>query len=406
MNKKFFPALVLSLVISGCFAQKQSLTKVFADAETQTLQLLKEAAATEKSAATPGVFTPRTLENGNLRNVASRDWTSGFFPGVLWYLYDFTGKKQWLQEAKTYTAQVEKEKTNGTTHDMGFKVYCSFGNGYRLTKDPAYREVIIQSARTLATRFNPTVGAIKSWDHHNDVWPFPVIIDNMMNLELLFEATNLTGDSTYYKVAVAHANTTMKNHFRPDYSSYHVIAYDPATGKVLKKNTHQGFSHESAWARGQAWALYGYTLCYRETRDKAYLAQAENVAKFIFSNPHMPADLVPYWDFDAPGIPNEPRDASAAAVIASGLYELSTYSSAGKDYVAKADKILASLTGIYRSPIGGNKGFILGHSTGSKPSNSEVDVPLNYADYYYLEALLRQKRLAEKKSVVELNKKN
>ena len=282
---------------------------------------------------------------------------------------------------------------------MGFKIYCSFGNGYRLTKDPHYKEVIIQSAKTLSTRFNAKAGVIRSWDHNKDKWDYPVIIDNMMNLELLFEATKLTGDSAFYKIAVSHANKTMENHFRADYSSWHVVDYDTATGKVIKKTTHQGYSNESAWARGQAWGLYGYVMCYRETGNKIYLQQAQHIASFILNNPNMPKDLVPYWDFDAPNIPNEPRDASAAAITASALYELSTYVSNNKTYKQSANKIIRSLTNNYRSPIGENKGFILLHSTGSKPSNSEVDVPISYADYYYLEALLRKKKLRQKKKL-------
>jgi uncharacterized protein YyaL (SSP411 family) len=265
--------------------------------------------------------------------------------------------------------------------------------------------VIIQSARTLSTRFNPVTGTLRSWDHSRDKWGFPVIIDNMMNLELLFAATQMTGDSSFYKIAVSHANTTMKNHFRADYSSYHVIDYDTVTGKPVKKNTHQGYSHESAWARGQAWGLYGYTMCYRFTKDPVYLKQAENIAAFIFNHPNMPKDLVPYWDFNAPNIPNEERDASAGAVIASGLYELSLYSKNGKSYKAKADKIMKSLTTDYRSPIGQSHGFILLHSVGSKPSNSEVDVPLSYADYYYLEALLRSKRKNHSKISIAFHEK-
>jgi hypothetical protein len=257
--------------------------------------------------------------------------------------------------------------------------------------------VIIQSAKTLSTRFRPITGTIRSWDHSTDKWAYPVIIDNMMNLELLFAATQLTGDSSFYKIAVTHANTTMKNHFRWDNSSYHVVEYDTITGNVVKKNTHQGFAHESAWSRGQSWGLYGYTMCYRFTKDKKYLDQAEKIATFILNHPNLPKDLVPYWDFNAPNIPNEERDASAAAILASGLYELSTYSKNGKLFKEKADKIIESLTNDYRSPVGENKGFILLHSTGSRPSNSEVDVPLNYADYYYLEALLRSKKLKEKK---------
>lgn len=259
--------------------QNIPLTKIFADAEQQTKVMLAEIprAKAERSSAThatPGseggdLVSPRTLDSaGKLRLVTSRDWTSGFFPGVLWSLYEYTGKSEWKKQAQEYTANIEKEKTNATTHDMGFKIYCSFGAGYSLTKDAQYKDVIIQSAKTLSTRFNPIVGTLRSWDHNRNKWGFPVIIDNMMNLELLFAATKLTGDSSFYQIAMSHANTTMKNHYRPDYSSYHVIDYDTTNGNVVKKNTHQGYSHESAWSRGQAWGLYGYTMCFRETKIK------------------------------------------------------------------------------------------------------------------------------------------
>jgi unsaturated chondroitin disaccharide hydrolase len=310
---------------------------------------------------------------------------------VLWMLYEFTGKPEWKSIAEETTAPMEREKLNGGTHDMGFKMYCSYGTGYRITKDENYKNILIQSAKTLSTRFNPKVGCIRSWDHHKEQWGFPVIIDNMMNLELLFAATRFTGDSSFYKIAVSHANTTMANHFRSDNSSYHVVDYDTATGKVVKKNTHQGFADESAWSRGQAWGLYGYTMCYRETRNPLYLRQAEKIAAYFLHHPNLREEKVPYWDFNAPNIPDEPRDASAAAVMASGLFELSKYSKNKKEYLKTANTILESLTNYYRSAIGTNEGFILVHSTGSKPSNSEVDVPLNYADYYYLEALLRSK---------------
>ena len=386
-------ALVFFTTLFGAQGQNIQLSKVFSDAEKQT-KLMIEVISQAKSSNADRV-SPRTLDSaGNLRLVASRDWTSGFFPGVLWFLYEYTGEKDWKQQAENFTANMEREKTNGGTHDMGFKVYCSFGSGFRLTKNQHYRDVIIQSAKTLSTRFRPITGTMRSWDHSTDKWAFPVIIDNMMNLELLFAATQLTGDSSFYKIAVAHANTTMKNHFRGDNSSYHVIEYDTLTGNVVKKNTHQGYSHESAWARGQVWGLYGYTMCYRFTKDKKYLDQAVRIAAFVLDHPNMPKDLVPYWDFNAPHIPNEERDASAAAILASALYELSTYSNNGKRYKENADRILESLTNKYRSDIGENKGFILLHSVGSKPSKSEVDVPLSYADYYYLEALLRAKKLS------------
>ncbi|MGJ7032154.1 glycoside hydrolase family 88 protein [Niabella hirudinis] len=378
-------------------AQKINTAEVVKDAEKQTTIMLREI-ATAKETDKKGV-SPRTLENGKLKLVASRDWTSGFFPGELWYLYELSGNKKWETTARAFTADIEQEKTNGTTHDMGFKVYCSFGNGYRLTKDPHYKNVVIQAAKTLSKRFNPVAGVLRSWDHSKNKWDFPVIIDNMMNLELLFEASKISGDQSLYKVAVSHADQTMKNHFRPDYSSYHVVDYDTVTGKINKKTTHQGYANESAWARGQAWGLYGYTICYRETKDVKYLKMAEHIAGFILNHPNLPKDGVPYWDFNAPAIPNEPRDASAAAVIASALYELSTYSNNGKKYKAEAGRILGSLTKSYRAPAGAASGFLLLHSTGTKPSNTEVDEPLSYADYYYLEALQRMKKLREGKKL-------
>lgn len=397
-NKYVSLALLLGLLGSGCVTQQKGVKteETVSFAEQQTQLMLQEIQKARQQSGKTELVSPRTLNaKGELVLVASRDWTSGFFPGVLWFLYEATGKQQWAAEARAATARIEQEKFNGRTHDMGFKVYCSFGTGYRLTQDPAYRDVILQAAKTLSTRFYPKVGTLLSWDHSRDKWKFPVIIDNMMNLELLFAATRLSGDSSFYKIAVSHANTTMKNHFRPDYSSYHVVDYDSTNGQVLKKQTHQGYSHESAWARGQAWALYGYTMCYRETKNPAYLQQAEHIAAFILNHPNLPADLIPYYDFNAPGIPNEPRDASAGALNASALYELSLYSKNGKMYRDKADQMLASLNKHYRPQPGQARGFLLLHSTGSKPSNSEVDVPLSYADYYFMEALLRQQELAK-----------
>ncbi|MDF7814844.1 glycoside hydrolase family 88 protein [Hymenobacter sp. YC55] len=390
--------LVLALLSTQALGQAVLPKKTMKLAETQAALLLEQVpqAAQAKPAPSgkPALVSPRTLTpTGELVLVASRDWTSGFFPGYLWLLAEATGQEKWRTAAKAYTANIEPEKTNATTHDMGFKVYCSFGTGYRLTQDAAYRAVILESARTLSTRFNSKVGALRSWDHHRDTWGYPVIIDNMLNLELLFAATRLSGDSSFYKIAVSHANTTLRNHFRPDFSSYHVVDYDTLTGQVVKKTTHQGFANESAWARGQAWALYGYTMCYRETKNKAYLTQAENVAGFLLNHPNLPKDLIPYWDLNAPSIPNEPRDASAGAVMASALYELSTYTANGALYRSKADKMMSSLTKHYTAKPGGSRGFLLLHSTGSKPANSEVDVPLIYADYYFMEALLRRKNL-------------
>lgn len=390
MTKHLLAFLFIGTITTSAFAQTD-VPKAFAFAEKQTDVLLKETAAAKAKSGKSNLVSPRALENGELVLVPSKDWCSGFFPGELWYLYQYTHNEKWLKEARAFTANIEPEKTNGGTHDMGFKIYCSVGNGYKLTKDPHYKAVLLEAAKTLATRFNPKVGCIKSWDNR-PAWKFPVIIDNMLNLELLFEASKLSGDKTYYKIAVSHANTTMKNHFRADYSSYHVVDYDPETGAVLHKQTHQGYADNSAWARGQAWGLYGFTMCYRETKNQAYLLQAQHIARFIFSNPNLPKDMVPYWDFNDPAIPNAPRDASAAAIMASALYELSGYTHNAR-YKGWADKIVNNLTDHYCAGQGGSKGFLLLHSTGNKPAKGEIDVPIIYADYYYLEALLRQKGL-------------
>lgn len=393
MKKSLFVAILL-FAAELLPAQKINNNNVIADAEKQTRFLLQEVPAAK--AGKTDLVSPRTVENGKLKLVSSRDWTSGFFPGELWLLYEATGRPEWREQAEAYTAAIEREKFNGGTHDMGFKIDCSFGNGYRLTNNAAYREVLLQAAKTLSTRFNKTAGVIRSWDNRKE-WGYPVIIDNMMNLELLFEASKLSGDTSFRHIAVTHAKTTMKNHFRPDHSSYHVVDYDTLTGKVVKRTTHQGYSNESAWARGQAWGLYGYTMCYRETKDPAFLQQAEHIAGFLLNHPGIPEDGVPYWDLDAPDLQSQPRDASAAAIMASALYELSAYSKNKKIYRKAADKILTSLTAHYRSPIGENEGFLLLHSTGHKPANSEIDVPIIYADYYYLEALLRSGKRGRKK---------
>jgi len=397
--KKLLP-LFLILILLNTSAHSQDIRKVFSENEKQTLFMLREIEKAKELQVKkdPNLLFPCSLTpTGDLKLIASRDWRSGFFSGILWYLYEYTGKLPWKAAAEQFTAYSENEKFNAGTHDMGFKIYCSFGNGLRLTRNDKYREIIIQAAKTNIKRFNPKIGCIRSWDHNRDKWEYPVIIDNIMNLELLFAATKMTGDSSFYKIAVSHANTTMKNGFRPDFSSYHIIDYDTITGAVRKKSTHQGASNESAWSRGQAWGLYGYVMCYRETKNRRYLELSENIARYILNHPNLPSDMVPYWDFNAPGIPNEPRDVSAAAITASALYELSAYSLNGSEFANAANKILKSLTDNYRAPAGTNHGFLLLHGTGGKPLNAEVDVPLIYADYYYLEALLRSQKAAKPK---------
>jgi len=397
MKRKLIIPLLLSVLCLQSFAQVGKANRELLKKADESLQF---AARQYKLMAQhlPDSVLPKTTDakTGKLATSGSSWWCSGFYPGVNWYLFEYTKDPAFKAEALKRQALVEKEKNNKRTHDLGFMMFCPFGNAYRITKDPAYKDVLLTSAASLSTRFNPTVGCIKSWDHGN--WKFPVIIDNMMNLELLTWASKNGGGKKYADIAKIHANTTIKNHFRPDYSSYHVIDYDPATGAVLQKKTHQGLADSSAWSRGQAWGLYGYTMMYRETKDKQYLAQAKHIADFILNHPHMPADLVPYWDYDAPTIPDAPRDVSAAAVAASALLELAKYTdkATGNRYWAAAETMLTSLCSpAYLAKEGENNDFILMHSVGSLPHNSEVDVPLTYADYYFVEALMRYKQWAK-----------
>src|SRR5690606_23444436 len=331
--------LLSALTFFGC--QTDNSSKVLLDRSEKQLSTLRTAAREESK-------NPRTLtKDGHIHWIqSSYDWTEGFWPGTCWTLYEVSKDKKWKEAATASQKLFEEHKDLTTDHDLGFIFNNSYGKAYRITKEERYKQVLLDAARALSTRFNDTVGCIQSWDVDHGWqaergWKFPVIIDNMMNLEMLFEASDITADSSYRKIAVAHANTTMANHFRPDGSSFHVVDYDPATGKVAPQVTAQGYSDESAWARGQAPALYGYTMCYRHTKDKQYLNFAEKIAAVILNHPNYPEDGVPYWDFDAPNIPNEIRDASSGAILASALLELSSYTD--DKYLASAQHILDSL---------------------------------------------------------------
>ena len=344
----------------------------------------------------PGKFPTSINKKGKLATSGYSWWCSGFFPGELWYLYENNPTEELKKYAEQFTAYVEPVKNIRYSHDVGFMINCSFGNGYRLTGNPHYKEVMETAAKSLYSRYKPQVGLIRSWDFNKKLWQYPVIIDNMMNLEFMMWASRATGDNCYREAAISHAQRTMENHFRPDYSCYHVVSYDTITGKPHIKQTHQGYADESSWSRGQAWALYGYTMMYRESGRQDFLKHAKNIAKYLMEHPRMPEDKIPYWDFDAPKIPKEERDASAGAIMASALIELGQLvgGEKGQVYINYAEDQVRSLTSKkYLAKPGKNCNFTLMHSTGSRPSNSEVDVPLSYADYYYVEALIRLKRM-------------
>lgn len=339
---------------------------------------------------------PRSFEHNKTSLVDPSNWTSGFIAGNFWYMYEFTKDESWKNTALRWTAELEDQKNNTGTHDLGFMMYNSFGNGLRLANIPNYESILVKTADSLLSRYSATVGATRSWDMEG--WSFPVIIDNMMNLELLYFASQATNNSKYADAATTHAETTMKNHFREDYSSYHVVDYDPKNGEVLHKQTHQGIADDSAWARGQAWGLYGYAMVYRFTQDKKFLTLAQNIADFYLNHPNLPKDKVPYFDFDVPGYPDieNYRDSSAASVAASGLLELASYVSEpqASTYKSAALAMLASLASAeYSAKKDENGHFLLKHGTGRWQANHEVDAAINYGDYYYLEALNRCTKL-------------
>ncbi len=403
ISKHRFVAIIsfLALVSTQC---KNPIDRVIDNhidiARKQILNLVESCKVSDTLDYNPVILlNPSKYQDGKVFFCYNEDWVSGFFPGSLWYMYALTGEVKWADNATLFTNNIENYKNLTSHHDVGFIINSSFGNGLEFKHLPNYSDVVVAAARSLATRFRPVVGVFQSWDADKGWqalrgWSCPVIIDNMMNLELLFKAAEISGDMTFFDMAVAHADKTLSHHFRPDHSCCHVVDYDILTGEVRGKYTAQGYSDDSSWARGQAWALYGYTMSYRFTGYDRYLEQAVAIENFIFNNPSMPEDLIPYWDFDAPeNIAGHPRDVSSATIIASALYELYGYTQ-NKRYLDEADSIISTLTNPkYRAAPGTNGGFILMHSTASVPHNSGIDVSLNYADYYLLEALYRRKTI-------------
>ena len=395
--KRIFWALSMVIMVASCTKEEtmEELTeRVFKRAAVQMeyLDTVLDSVAVSK----PGnAVYPRSIRpDGTFWESNYKWWCSGFYPGTLWYVYEYTGNETFKELALKYQSGLEPLRYRTDDHDVGFQLMCSYGNCLRLTGDQECVPVLLDGARSLASRFDPEVGCTRSWSFGK--WSFPVIIDNMMNMELLLKATELGGDDSLKNIAIAHARTTMKNHFREDNSCFHLVDYDPETGAVVGKQTVQGYADNSAWARGQAWAIYAYPMIYRFTKDQEMLDHAVAIAEHLL--PRVPDDGIPYWDYDAPDIPDDVRDASSAAIMACGLIELSTYVDAEKSarYLAMAEKSLRTLASDeYLAAEGGNYGFLLKHSTGNKNRDQEVDVPLTYADYYFLEALMRWQKLVK-----------
>ena len=389
--KRYLTALAAAIILGSCTAPDP--VKELAD---EVFELAKIQYAGMDDVLEKGGYPRSTNADGSLRTSDEGWWCSGFYPGSLWYIYEYTGDETFRGLAWKHTRSLEGLIDMHTDHDIGFQINCSYGNALRLTGDStAIVPTYVAAARKLAARLNPATGVTRSWDWLRHDWRYPVIIDNMMNLELLTVAARISGETELADAADTHAETTLKNHFRPDWSSWHLIDYDPVTGEVRSKETVQGYVHESAWARGQAWALYGYTMMHRETGKQKYLDAAENIAEMIMS--YLPEDGIPYWDFNAPDIPEALRDASAGTIMASAFIELSTLTDdSGKSerYLETARRQLMTFgTDEYLAKPGENGGFLLKHCVGNMPENSEIDVPLSYADYYFLEALVRYSKL-------------
>ena len=388
--KRIYPFLMVALALfAGCGNMKNA--GFLSDQEEALLERRLDEALVHYEGIirefTDSAKIPYTLANGQISGVPPSSWVSGFFPGTLWYLYEYTREDFWKEKAEYFTSKLEKQQYNRGTHDLGFMMYCSYGNAYRLSADPGYKKILINSAESLSSRYSETTGLIRSWDFGGWWEEYPVIIDNMMNLELLMWAAGETGDQKYLEIAMNHTRNTMEEHYRDDYSCYHVVDYDTITGEVLGRGTLQGYSDSSSWSRGQAWGLYGFTMMSRETGDQDLLDFTEEIAGYLLSV--MAEDPVPLWDYSVPDPTTEEKDASAGSIMASAfidLYELTK----NEVYLGAAKELLLKLSGpdYFNTDIK-NGGFLLKHCVGHKPAGSAIDVPLSYADYYYVEAIFR-----------------
>jgi rhamnogalacturonyl hydrolase YesR len=375
----------------GLFAQSNSNAVLKKQIATNLSLAVEQYQILHRNVAADRMPQNFDINTGKMVTSNTKWWCAGFFPGTLWYLYDYSKNTNIQKIAEERLNLMEPEKHFTGNHDLGFMMYCSYGNAYRVTQNDKYKKIIDTAAMSLASRFRPKIQSIQSWDSSKN-FKCAVIVDNMMNLELLTWVSNNGGDPRFGEIARIHANTTIERQFRPDNAAYHVLDYSLATGTLLKKTTWQGYSDSSAWSRGQGWAVYGYTMMYRLTKDEKYKEQANKIAAFILNHPRYPKDGIPYWDFDAPNIPNALRDASAGAIMASAFIELSGYVTGPlkQKYKKASETILTSLSSPeYLATKGTNGGFLLKHSVGALPLKGEVDMALTYADYYFVEAMLR-----------------
>jgi unsaturated chondroitin disaccharide hydrolase len=389
--------LIIAIMASGIglFAQSNSNTSLKKQIAANLTLAVAQYQLLHSNVAANRMPQNYDISSGKMVTSDTKWWCAGFFPGTLWYLYDYSKNESIKKIAEERLNLMEPEKHFTGNHDLGFMMYCSYGNAYRITKNDKYKKILDTAAMSLASRFRPKIQSIQSWDSSKN-FKCAVIVDNMMNLELLTWVSNNGGDPRFGEIARIHANTTMQRQFRTDNAAFHVLDYSLATGTLLRKTTWQGYSDSSAWSRGQGWAVYGYTMMYRLTKDEKYREQANKIAAFILNHPNYPKDGIPYWDFDAPNIPDALRDASAGALMASAFLELSDYVTGPlkQKYITAAETILTTLSSSqYLATKGTNGGFLLKHSVGALPLKGEVDVALTYADYYFVEAMLRYLKL-------------
>jgi unsaturated chondroitin disaccharide hydrolase len=397
-GKGIIAMIGMLLIFNGCglFSKKEKQFEIDQILTSSVVKITKTASNLDDT----NHFPRRIFKDSTRWNCVSiGDWCSGFWPGVLWYAYEFSGDEALKKQAELFTAPIrEIAYSPAKDHDIGFQVYCSYGNGYRLTGNPEYKTIMLAAADTLATLYNPIVGSIHSWPSNKN-YPHNTIIDNMMNLELLFWAAKNGGGERLKEIAISHAEVSMKNIVRPDYSAFHLGSFNDKTGEFIEGKTHQGYADDSMWARGQAWGIYGFAIAYREAGKEEFLTTSVKMAdKFL---ERLPEDGIPYWDFDAPLTAETPKDASAAAIAACGMLELYNVID-NQELKNKYKDAATSLLQILSTPdyLSGEKNqAILLHSTGHKPKNKEVDVPIVYADYYFLEALLRLKKIETEQGI-------
>ncbi len=356
--------------------------QVLGHAQTKLAETLEE--LNYNASLHPG-HTDRNTGLWDTRFLKRSEWTSGFFAGTLWYMYQLTGETQWKDYAKEWTEDLESTANLNIDHDTGFRISSSFGNAYQLIQGQYYQRIMLRAANTLAQRYDPKIGAIKSWDW---IGNFPVIIDNLMNLELLFWNAENSGNSEWYNIALSHAETSLKHHMRPDGTSYHIVDFDDS-GNVNWKGTRQGYGHNSVWARGQAWAIYGFTMIYRYTGKEKFLDAAIRAADYFIDN--LPDDFVPIYDFLEPVTTVQSKDASASAIAASALFEIYEFTNNAR-YFNSAVNILNSLSSEQFMSVNSDISSILKQSTLHR---GHGNVGTSYADYYFLEAIIRYRKIKQ-----------